>query len=876
MPTASQRLAEYVLIDRIGAGAFGEVWRAHHHAWADRLVAIKVPTDPQFVRDLQREGAAVQSLAHPSIVKAINFDPFGEPPYLVMEYVPGENLRSIINRGKIQVKHAVAVMKQVLAALEHAHSHGLIHRDIKPENILIHKTVEKRGFASGVVKITDFGLGKALAAAGSMVFSGQQTAQIVGSQQYMPPEQLSGQPADVQADFYACGVVLFEMLTGHRPAGTEVPSDLNPLVPKYLDEVFRKAVARRERRFATAGEFTAALVAPQPDPREPVQAVPVSQAQAHFPAIFRQHAPRLGIALAAVCVVLAFVVMRVWRPASATPPVPLGGPTAAAPSPAPVKPTPIASIRPAVPAATAPVTPTVAAEVVTAAIHPPDVAKPLSAAPDPRMRLLVYNRAGTARVLRNGQEIGLIGEQAAMLLPAMTIADGDMIALTVQGPGNGNGYVRVAGLSADSRSCYQPAAGDIKDVTGTPWENLQPEQLVGMMKLGRPVGKPALVDRIAWNKVAREAPLYDSQFLAGGDGKNFTLLFAFHQPLVRAADAPPPLPPAGTTAPLDCGKGEWTGRLLLFSRKGAVQVLVNDKPLFEMAEPGSKFSPQVTIHAGDIFVFRGQAEEGVIRAGFVTQDGGMCVPLTAADYRDITGIPAGKITFAQVAACSRNAIAQIKVPIEEIGQWDKAGGTLTPRGAEFVSAEYPACYQLAFCVQERLFQPARASIAVEARQPIETRTYKFDDADEMAKSWRWKADFKMTPDGAHDARGPDNELVSRFSLDGDFAVDLNADFGSASYTNTGGMHITICGREIGFDGGWNFGGWGGCSIRVRVQRLGNEILLIRDGFALVATVPEAERNKPTHWRLWWRSRTSHIREIKVTAERIIPDPPAGP
>jgi hypothetical protein len=87
------------------------------------------------------------------------------------------------------------------------------------------------------------------------------------------------------------------------------------------------------------------------------------------------------------------------------------------------------------------------------------------------------------------------------------------------------------------------------------------------------------------------------------------------------------------------------------------------------------------------------------------------------------------------------------------------------------------------------------------------------------------------------------------------------------------MLIAVCGREIGFDGGWNFGSSGGFSARVRVQRTGDEILLIRDRYALVLTVPEEERNKPTHWRLWWRSRSCHFHQIKVAAERIIPDPP---
>src|SRR5215212_11005861 len=96
MPASNQRVGEYVLQDRISAGTFGEVWRAHHHVWTDRLVAVKVPTDPQYLRNLQREGVAVHGLTHPNIVRALGFDPYAEPPYLTMEYIPGPSLRPLV------------------------------------------------------------------------------------------------------------------------------------------------------------------------------------------------------------------------------------------------------------------------------------------------------------------------------------------------------------------------------------------------------------------------------------------------------------------------------------------------------------------------------------------------------------------------------------------------------------------------------------------------------------------------------------------------------------------------------------------------------------------------------------------------------------
>src|SRR5437773_1094766 len=162
MPSANQRISEYLLDARIGAGTFGEVWRARHHVWHDQLVAIKIPTDPQYVRNLQREGVAIHGLIHPNIVRAMGFDPYADPPYLVMEYIPGKSLREVLRERKmLSPGDAVAVMKQVLAGLAYAHKNNVLHRDLKPENILIHERAFSDGFAAdGVVKVTDFGLGK--------------------------------------------------------------------------------------------------------------------------------------------------------------------------------------------------------------------------------------------------------------------------------------------------------------------------------------------------------------------------------------------------------------------------------------------------------------------------------------------------------------------------------------------------------------------------------------------------------------------------------------------------------------------------------------------------------------------------------------------
>jgi eukaryotic-like serine/threonine-protein kinase len=272
MPAANDRISEYVLEAPVGAGAFGEVWRAHHHVWIDQLVAIKIPTDPQYLRNLQREGAAIHGLIHPNIVRAIGFDPYASPAYLTMEYVPGSSLRPLITERKIRIPDAVAVMRQILAGLTYAHAQGMTHRDIKPENILIHERAWKEGFAAeGVVKITDFGLGKAKAAStGSIAYSQSINSaagrEIAGTLDYMAPEQRAsgGAEPDSRCDLYACGVILYEILTGERPAGTDVPSDLNHSSPRYLDEVFKHSYARLDKRYNTAADFSRALTAETP------------------------------------------------------------------------------------------------------------------------------------------------------------------------------------------------------------------------------------------------------------------------------------------------------------------------------------------------------------------------------------------------------------------------------------------------------------------------------------------------------------------------------------------------------------------------------------------------------------------------------------
>ncbi|RMF79648.1 MAG: hypothetical protein D6744_08925 [Planctomycetota bacterium] len=293
------RVSEYVLEERIGAGTFGEVWRAKHHIW-DEQVAIKLPTEPQYVRYLRREGMVVHGLRHPNIVGVKGLDPYGEIPYLIMELVSGPSLRQVIDEHEagLPIETVQTVLRGVLEAMKVAHQAHVLHRDLKPGNVLLdldgreltELTVEQ-------VKVSDFGLGsggadvlRSIAQSASM----DRDDKLVGTLAYMAPELRDGkQQADERSDLYSIGVMLFEMLTGERPVGAETPSTLRSTTPPILDEVFRKLYARHANRYESVeqvlseltsiGDEPTAAIPPIPPPPPPVGARPVSEARPGSP-----------------------------------------------------------------------------------------------------------------------------------------------------------------------------------------------------------------------------------------------------------------------------------------------------------------------------------------------------------------------------------------------------------------------------------------------------------------------------------------------------------------------------------------------------------------------------------------------------------------
>jgi len=258
MPTEGQQVGPYELIRKLGEGAFGEVWLARHrYLGVER--AMKIPTDPAYVRQLRLEGRLQFELDHPNIVRTFDINPDHNPPYLMMEYVRGESLRDRLRReGKLAPDEAVRILCQVLEALAAAHDAGGLHRDLKPGNILL--------TGDGTVKVTDFGLGvvqaemtRSLLLSDSMMSASGRS--VSGTHDYMSPQQRRGEEPAPHDDLYAVGTMACELLTGERPApGIPVEELLEEVgVDLAFCPLIQKALTRPKRRYRSATDMLKAF-----------------------------------------------------------------------------------------------------------------------------------------------------------------------------------------------------------------------------------------------------------------------------------------------------------------------------------------------------------------------------------------------------------------------------------------------------------------------------------------------------------------------------------------------------------------------------------------------------------------------------------------
>jgi serine/threonine-protein kinase len=259
----------YEIISRLASGGMANVYLARCRV-LNRPVTIKVlreelAEDKEFLQRFQREAQAVASLSHPNIVNIYDVGEHEGLPYLVMEYVEGEDLKEVIKkRAPFSPQEIASIGAQVCAALAHAHQKGIVHRDIKPHNILITN--------GGRVKVTDFGLARVLSVPAATV---TQSGTVVGSVYYFSPEQAQGQEVDPRSDLYSLGVVLYEMATGEVPFKGDNPISValkhlqeepppvrrrNPAIPQELEQIILKAMAKNpDDRFHSADEMRRAL-----------------------------------------------------------------------------------------------------------------------------------------------------------------------------------------------------------------------------------------------------------------------------------------------------------------------------------------------------------------------------------------------------------------------------------------------------------------------------------------------------------------------------------------------------------------------------------------------------------------------------------------
>ena len=293
----------YEILELIGSGGMANVYKAKCHR-LNRMVAVKIlkndlAENADFRRRFRDESLAVAQLSHANIVSVYDVSRSGDTEYIVMELVDGITLKQYMERrGKMDWREALHFITQIMRALSHAHSRGIIHRDIKPQNIMV--------LRDGSVKVTDFGIACLTSASQTL------TQEALGSVHYISPEQARGDRTDARSDIYSAGVVLYEMLTGRLPFEGEsavsvaiqhlssvplAPREINPDIPEALELICMKAMcANLEKRYPSAdamledlekfrknnsvdlGYIRADLE--EPEDHEPTQAIPTAAIQA--------------------------------------------------------------------------------------------------------------------------------------------------------------------------------------------------------------------------------------------------------------------------------------------------------------------------------------------------------------------------------------------------------------------------------------------------------------------------------------------------------------------------------------------------------------------------------------------------------------------
>jgi TolB-like protein len=285
-------ISSYAIESRLGAGGMGEVYKAHDlkldRPIALKLLPIHVASDPEGLRRFHAEARTTSSLNHPNILVVHDFGEHDGRPFMVTEYVEGQTLRQRLARGPMPIQELVDVAVQIASALAAAHERGVLHRDIKPENVMVRP--------DGYVKVLDFGLAKLTTLAENPTVAPVETRQgvIMGTPQYMSPEQARAERVDLRSDQFSFGALLYELATGRAPFArgsaiataaaviTDEPEMLDsacPQMPSALRGIIERCLAKKaDDRYRSTRDLHRDLVAVQGRPPEVAAPSPVAKA----------------------------------------------------------------------------------------------------------------------------------------------------------------------------------------------------------------------------------------------------------------------------------------------------------------------------------------------------------------------------------------------------------------------------------------------------------------------------------------------------------------------------------------------------------------------------------------------------------------------
>ena len=233
--------ARYRIVEEIGRGGMGRVYKAEDKELgitvALKMIRPELSSNPRFIKRFKKETLLARSISHENVIRIHDLGEVDEIKFISMDYIKGQNLKELIHTsGTLTVETTISITRQICEALRVAHQKGIVHRDLKPQNIMIDN--------NGKVYTMDFGLAKSMEAQENSA-----SRAIIGTPQYLSPEQAKGEKVDQRSDIYSLGTIIFEMLTGKKPFEAETaagyiqkhihemppsPSETNPLIPSFL------------------------------------------------------------------------------------------------------------------------------------------------------------------------------------------------------------------------------------------------------------------------------------------------------------------------------------------------------------------------------------------------------------------------------------------------------------------------------------------------------------------------------------------------------------------------------------------------------------------------------------------------------------------